>query len=428
VKVSIVNAYTRRNAGDAALLGALVAQVRSACLEADVSYSSLEDPAIHVSFEGATNVGSIRRWSGDEGVSAIKRIARKSVAMAALVLPAALLRKLAVSPLSTWEPMSEVRALSEANLVIGMGGGYLNGAPTVAGTLNVLFLVLPLVIGHRLDKRIVLAPQSYGPFGYRHQERLVRWILNRVAYVDVREDESRSILIAIGVHPDLIHRGVDSAFSLQPEPLDSEPNGPTLRTLIAVDGPLLGITVRQFLSAPDQARYECEMAKFIDWAHFRHRFTVVLMPQVVSRYGGDDDRIVSRRIADMCTSSPAVLDAFVPYRQLRAMYGELDYIVGTRFHSIIFSVTALTPAIAIEYEHKTPGIMADLGLDEWVLSMSSLVAVDLADLFTSLMSRRIEYLARLQTTLPSYRRAADQFVDILRDCSSLLMADGCLRS
>ena len=45
----------------------------------------------------------------------------------------------------------------------------------------------------------------------------------------------------------------------------------------------------------------------------------------------------------------------------------LDYLVGTRFHSVIFALAARVPCIAIGYEHKTRGIMRDLSLDGWVL-------------------------------------------------------------
>ena len=40
--------------------------------------------------------------------------------------------------------------------------------------------------------------------------------------------------------------------------------------------------------------------------------------------------------------------------------------MGTRFQSVVLSLMSGTRAVAIEYEHKTRGIMRDLGLEAWV--------------------------------------------------------------
>jgi colanic acid/amylovoran biosynthesis protein len=94
---------------------------------------------------------------------------------------------------------------------------------------------------------------------------------------------------------------------------------------------------------------------------------VVLIPQVTTDYLGDDDRIVERRIAGYCGSSPLRIDERVDFRDLKGLYSACDLMLGTRFHSVIFALTSMVPCLAIEYEHKTRGIMRDLGLEEWVL-------------------------------------------------------------
>ena len=50
------------------------------------------------------------------------------------------------------------------------------------------------------------------------------------------------------------------------------------------------------------------------------------------------------------------------------MYSYYDLVVGTRFHSVIFALNVETPAIAIAYGgYKATGIMADIGLSEYVI-------------------------------------------------------------
>ncbi len=130
-----------------------------------------------------------------------RRIGRKALVLVLSVIPRPALRWL-VGRLGVGgrvEPISEVTAIAEADLVIGLGGGYLNGSTTVAGTLSVFFLLLPLMLATRLRRPTVLAPQSYGPFGRRTQVRLVRSCLNRVDRIVVREDVSLDLLSSAGV-------------------------------------------------------------------------------------------------------------------------------------------------------------------------------------------------------------------------------------
>jgi colanic acid/amylovoran biosynthesis protein len=66
------------------------------------------------------------------------------------------------------------------------------------------------------------------------------------------------------------------------------------------------------------------------------------------------------------------------------------------------------PALAIQYEHKTAGIMHDLGLDEWVLEMEHVNGPQLVERFEALMIHGDGYLETLRKRLPEYRQRAHQ--------------------
>lgn len=305
------------------------------------------------------------------------------------------------------EPLAEMRAIAQADLVVGLGGGYLNGGASLAGTLNVIFLLLPLWLATRLRRPTVLAPQSYGPFGRSLQLRLVRGCLNRVGPIVVREDTSLTLLRTLGVHGHHLDRGVDSAFALSGERVPRSPAG-------GPGHPRVGITARAWLPDRGQESYERSLAALADWLHQSRRASVTLVPQVTSDYCGDDDRLVSRRIASYCSTSPEIIEERLDHTALRALYGGLDYIVGTRFHSVIFSLSTGTPALAIEYEHKTSGIMSDLGLADWVIPIGEVTAAALCQRFAALEEARSDYEKHIGDRLPDYQARARGFVDILR--------------
>jgi colanic acid/amylovoran biosynthesis protein len=177
----------------------------------------------------------------------------------------------------------------------------------------------------------------------------------------------------------------------------------------------VGITAREWLTGAAGERYETALASFIDWLHEVKQVEVTLIPQVTSGYHGDDDRLISRRIADRCRSAPRLTVDRIPHDELRSLYGSLDVLVGTRFHSVIFGLTARTPSIAIEYEHKTSGIMRDLGLDEWVIAIEDVDLPWLQERYEAIQSGRVAYLDQLETVMPGYQHRADELIGALQE-------------
>jgi colanic acid/amylovoran biosynthesis protein len=150
------------------------------------------------------------------------------------------------------------------------------------------------------------------------------------------------------------------------------------------------------------------MAELADAVIDRHHAEVVFIPQVTVEHHMDDDRITSRRVAARMRGHAHVLNDQANYRTTRGIYGDLNILIGTRFHSVIFALTSGVPALAIQYEHKTAGIMHDLGLDEWVLEMEHVNGPQLVERFEALMVHGDAYLETLRKRLPEYRRRAHQ--------------------
>jgi colanic acid/amylovoran biosynthesis protein len=100
--------------------------------------------------------------------------------------------------------------------------------------------------------------------------------------------------------------------------------------------------------------------------------------------------------------------------QTKAVIEQLDYMVGTRFHGVIFALTGYVPSIAIEYEHKTRGIMSDLGLAEWVIHIEDVTAPKLSKLFIDLDNSRHAYLETLNNNLPEYLLQAASMRELVK--------------
>ncbi|GAA1156904.1 polysaccharide pyruvyl transferase WcaK-like protein [Kitasatospora gansuensis] len=410
MKIVVVNAFARGNRGDAALLSVALQQLERAYPGARISIAGFEEPGEWPSFDGVPNIGSIRRYVGDEQARRITRISRKAVAallglLAALPGGGPLLK--AVAPLLPREMRAELRALAGADLVLSLGGGYLNGKADFASDLSIGFLLLPLWLARRFGVPVVLAPQSCGPFPTRTQRLLMRRVLAFSRRVVAREEISIARLTEAGVPGANLIRGVDSAFAFQGNSVR-----PWRQELgIAPEAELVLVTARQFLDRAAQAAYEAAMAAAV--RHLVDRgCQVVLVPQVTCTFQEDDDRIVNRRIAALLDTPGlhVVDDETIDHHEIFALYGAADFILGTRFHSVIFGLIAGVPCAAVEYDHKTRGIMADLGLGHWVVRMAEARPDTLVPLMDRLLTEGAAYREHLCEVIPAYAARAEEFV------------------
>ncbi len=413
-RISIINGYLRQNAGDAALLSVILAQISHAAPGIPRAVFGMENPRDLPQYEGCQNFGSIRRYVASAEVPKWRRIIRRLIALVwGLVVSFGPRRLTAWTlPLLPAEVRAEVRHMMDSELVVSMGGGYLRGGPGLNGDQNVFFTVLPVLIAHRHGTPVAFAPQSFGPFRGLWQRYLVRRAVGRAALVLAREDESLNWLAGCRLPAGLVRRGVDSGFAFRAAP--SEQSARARWGLPIAQTPVIGLTARAWLSAPEQAAYEAALAQLIDHIQRDLGMAVVLIPQVACDYLGDDDRVAQARIAERCQTPPHVITEQLTPQELGQLYSEVDVLIGTRFHSVIFALTHGVPAIAIAYEHKTTGIMRDLGLSSWVVPIERVARTDLAGLLARLLTEHADYRRQLAELMPPYIARAHQTTGQLR--------------
>ncbi|MCW3036519.1 MAG: hypothetical protein JWM17_1831 [Actinobacteria bacterium] len=426
MKVMVVNAYVRENAGDAALLSVLLDQLESAFPGCDICVSSMEDPRVRDNFSGHTNIGSIRRYTGDEQEPRLSRIARKvligAVGLCWFRYASGAWRRCA--RILPSEARAEVQAVESSDLIVSLGGGYLSGTNSLGSRLHLFYSLLPVVLGQRLGKPVIFAPQSFGPWGSARQARRIGRCLSRASLVLAREERSLDVLKEMGTRPSVMGRAVDSAFSF-----DAPAQNWRQHLALDADEVLVGITARKWLDPERQDRYERALAAVIDQIQARPGQHAILIPQVMSAYQSDDDRIVNTRVAAYCRAGrqPLLLAGWSSHYDLKALYKELDYLIGTRLHSVIFSLTSSVPSIAIAYEHKTLGVMRDLGLESWCLRIEDVTEPRLTELVERLMHDRASYLMHLKEVLPPYTERASEVSALIKQAydrgQSLLGSD-----
>ncbi|MGL5810689.1 MAG: polysaccharide pyruvyl transferase family protein [Nocardioides sp.] len=398
-RILISHVYSMDNKGDAALLDVLIQQLRTRFPRARLRIHTLDEVPAGSDFNGVPQVRSLMHYALRGTRHRAYKLARSLALIAVTRLDAWSRRRLRLRvPMNrAWRAV--VDDYTDADLVVGVGGGYLRGRETTASTVELLLLTHPFGLAAALGTPTELASMSVGPFYGRWQRRIFVRAMRHVDRIFVRENISMRVLDELGVSAHA-ERAIDAGFSFRTE----ETIGLRRRLGLPANRLLVGITVRTWLGPEEQRRYETAVATAADHLIERYGAAVVFIPQVTSVRNRDDDRVTSRDVRRAMThpDSAWVWEESTDHHHVKAMYGELDALIGTRFHSVIFALTAGVPAIALEYEHKTRGIMADLGLSRWVLDVDTVQSAELVDLVDLLVTDLDEYRAGLAATIPAY--------------------------
>lgn len=290
-----------------------------------------------------------------------------------------------------------------ADVVVSCGGGFIKSHGV--SVMNLQHLV-QMKTAFDYGKPIVIYSQSIGPFYNKFGSYMTSQVLRKVNRTFIREEISLEWLKKMGItnHVQIVP---DAAFSLQMSPSEH------IDELIGQirckhpGRPLIGMTARDWhfpeTEAPDvhRQKYIESMAEAIEYLESYVNAKVLLMPQTLGPNAFNDDRVISREIIECSSAEHAeIIDRDLSPRELKYMYSKLDLFIGTRMHSNIFALGALVPTVAINYEHKTKGIMEMVGLKDYVADINEITPEQLVGLVRKCWQERTRVRAILSERIP----------------------------
>lgn len=115
----------------------------------------------------------------------------------------------------------------------------------------------------------------------------------------------------------------------------------------------------------------------------------------------EDDRIAIKEVINelpmnIRKKTSYIEDFNLTCKDIEKIYSYYDYMIGTRFHSVIFSLNVNVPSIAIAYGgNKGKGIMNVLGNGDFAIDMDKVFDEILISIFDKLETSRDSYIANL---------------------------------
>ncbi|NPC97275.1 polysaccharide pyruvyl transferase family protein [Nocardioides sp. zg-DK7169] len=352
----MINAYSYKNAGDAAIMLSSARILFENGFD-EVVISSRYDDGANYRPHGVGVVSELIPFPNRGDTSALGQATAAAFGLTAAALCIAVGTFLPrVGRVLSRFLLPRTRGLhGRYQLLAIAGGGYMYSAKRLLN-LSLWHSLLTIRLAQLHIGKTAMFPQSLGPVNNAFD----RWVIERAlsrTQVIVRERESleRSVcpprVSVSAVVPDVAFypfRDGDEVAAVS--------SIPTVR--IAVMDWRWSTSV----SAEAFDRYKCEISKLIsllDNAGYR----VVLGGHSRLPEHDQDDIAVARVIAEGVSSATEV-DDNCDVSHLLSMYQSAQVVIGTRLHACIMALSVGTPAIALAYQSKAVGVMRDSGLEQ----------------------------------------------------------------
>jgi len=209
------------------------------------------------------------------------------------------------------------------------GGGSL--LQDVTSSKSLLYYLGIIFIAKVFRKPVAIIANGFGPVNDERNQRLVKWILNKVDAISVRDEGALEKMRAIGIDREIVSSS-DITFLM---------NGPIKP--LSKKKKVMGISLRPWkfddLFLKEVARFADQMVE----QGYEVRFYPMKQP--------DDEQVSQEVMNRMEQECRLIRGAKDPDEILKHMQ-DCQIFVGMRLHSLIFATNLGIPSVAIEYDPK----------------------------------------------------------------------------
>jgi polysaccharide pyruvyl transferase WcaK-like protein len=322
-----------------------------------------------------------------------------------------------------------LRQIEEADIVASISGG--DSFSDVYGLLRMLYVSLPQVLVLLLRKRLILLPQTIGPFRHRISKRIARYILSRAEHVYSRDyrgvEEVRGLLGKRTADGKTIFC-YDMGFvvdAIGPDHLDIvglESNDECRRPIVGLN--ISGLLVMGGYSRSNmfglRVNYLDLIQRLIDYFICEKRVSVLLVPHVLGDDpGSESDKVVCEKLYGLLKDRYRGRLGWVKgqYNESETKYviGKCDFFIGSRMHACIAAVSQYVPSVCVAYSDKFIGVMETLGVSSIVADARMLSIEGILALAAQSYDQRDGIRRELERRMPEVRATV---LDLFRDVHS----------
>lgn len=278
------------------------------------------------------------------------------------------------------------------------------------------------------NKKLILLPQTYGPFQRRSSQWIARYLISHAHRVFSRDQNGITTVTELLNQPKFAQIPIqfipDVAFVLDPV----APEHPVLTELQALKQQqkiLIGLNISGLLyngGAQADAKYQLqssyrELVEHLIALLLRQENTVVMLlshvhsqpPHVESDPHACQQ--VYEKLSPIYAKRLIWMRETFDHREMKYVIGQCDFFLGSRMHACIGAISQAIPTVGLAYSGKFIGVFAAAGVGETVVDLRKYDTLEvLAHVETTFLKRR-EIAEQLRATVPQIKQRVLQLFD-----------------
>jgi colanic acid/amylovoran biosynthesis protein len=310
-----------------------------------------------------------------------------------------------------------LRHLDESDLIMAISGG--DSFSDIYGLVRLLYISLPQILALWCGKRLILLPQTLGPFNSRLAQAIAKYIMRRAELIYSRDHAGAKLA------PKLLRRTTDApkvrfcydmGFVLEPMApqrldvvgLEMHTNGPSGLVGLNVSGLLFigGYTGNNMFGL--KIEHSKLIYDVIDFLVKKKHFDVLLIPHVFGQCNESDVTVCARLYESLKHKySGKIGRVRGNYNQaeIKHVIGTCDFFIGSRMHACIAAASQSVPVVPMAYSDKFVGVMQTIGIEANVVDLRTMNEEEIFKVIDQALEHRVRIRQHLARTMPHVKES-----------------------
>ena len=219
-----------------------------------------------------------------------------------------------------------------------------------------------ILLAKYLGKKVLLFPNSIGPFKTIIGKTLGKLALNNCSIVLVRDPISFDIVKTLKLNSNEILTA-DTALLF---------NARNITTFNHNGKPTLGVNpgiYGQSLSKKEVSKYISAHVKALDYGIEKYGFSVILLPHFISGFKQDDMELCNQIANEMRNPEKVNIYHAKDVDDFKSLIDSLNMLISSKMHPAIFAASGFIPVLSIAYDHKQTGFFERLDMSQCVFKI-----------------------------------------------------------
>ena len=311
----------------------------------------------------------------------------------------------------------EIHAIKSIHAVVDVSGFYYSDA---WGTGGFEYAWPWLEYCKIKQKPYIFLPQAWGPFEKKAVTRWAKKLCQTASMVVSRDNESSKYLSGLQVIPNTrLRQAPDIAFRFHGAP---DVTGSTVLKALGIEGdrPIIGIVpnmqvFKRTAGTGGANQYVKLLIGLVNYATSCLKTDVLLVPNEIRVPGSQwpDDRYLCGMIASHAQEPTHcfTLTNYFSSETVKAILGQVDLLIASRFHSLVFALSQGVPVIALGWSHKYQELLRPFGLEEFIIDHDKLNADKVLTITEAAWKNREVARMSILKTLPQLQHQVDALFD-----------------